>query len=306
MRFAYNILLSITLCLCVVGNVLAQDLRLQSSIQTSGQSSSFSKNQFTKLLTDIGSGISSRVNLEELKFEFKQNLLELLSNTFFLESFRFNGNNIIGNSDIIKAAGLEQGFWLWDLDLVQIKEKISQLSWVKSVNVGVSIFPSKLNLSVSEHEPFLLAEVSKRLWVVSSSGALISPIAEIKNMSTIKKLRALPRLKGVSDDNNKTDQTYLSSENARYHHAVKSLKFLLNEKNFPYRIGIVKTLKDGSLRLSSANKNRNYPDIIVNIRSEENALEIIKSIEKILRDLENRSEVAELIDMRFSGKGIVR
>ena len=87
---------------------------------------------------------------------------------------------------------------------------------------------------------------------------------------------------------------------------VKSLKFLLKEKNFLYRIGIVTILKDGSLRLSSAQKNKNIPDIIANVRSEEQASSIIKSVEKILRDIENRSEVAEVLDMRFAGKAIVR
>ena len=205
---------------------------------------------------------------------------------------------------MIKTAKLDRGYWLWDIDLEHIRQKVSQLSWVQSAKIGVSVFPSKLTISINEHQPFVLAEISNRLWVVSTSGALISPIAEIKNVSTIKGLRSLPRLKGLSDLN--LDETYLSSENARFHHTIKSLKFLLKDKTFPYRVGIVKMLKDGSLKLSSANKDRKLPDIIVNVRSDKDADSVIVNINKVLNDLASRMEIAQVLDMRFVGKAIVK
>ena len=241
----------------------------------------------------------------ESRIKFLTNLSKLSKNTLFLSDFEIQGNSLVSKDQALNASGLTFGKWIWEVNLGRTEKRLKQLAWVKSASSHVGIFPVSMKVVVEEYSPWILSEFGRRLWVVSENGALLSPVAEVKNIETLRSLRSLPRLVGLSDDSKWADETYLKSENARYHHAVSSIRFIDQAGGLPFRAGIIQLLSDGSLEITPAERSKRLPVVIIQVSNQEQASEKIKVLNKVLLDLEFKNELSKKIDLRYENRAVV-
>lgn len=175
--------------------------------------------------------------------------------------------------------------------------------WIENVEVRRQVFPARVELKVREVEPWLVAQIGERRWVVSKRGELVQPLDAITNQNLMVDLSELPRLEilpGRNADN-------LDNSELRFKNAVGQLKLLNAAGSFPYPISEYKVHDDGVMELIPEELER-YPRVLLSVENFKNAETLISQLKSTLSEIARSAaplRVSE-IDLRFAGQAVVR
>lgn len=208
----------------------------------------------------------------------------------------------VSNTVILEAAGLENSPYFWTKSLSEINEKIGRLPWVEKVDTKIGVFPLRLDISIQEAQPWIVAEYQGQSWLVSSSGVLVEPLELISDANLVIETSELPRLDGL--DSQISFDTFLSSANGRFLYAIKSLRFLEMAGDFPWTLERITLLSYGALSLKPV-EFAEFPEVILTCSSLEEASESLSFLKIVTEDLKQRGEKIGRIDLRFKNRAVV-
>jgi hypothetical protein len=235
---------------------------------------------------------------------FQSRFWRLATEVFAYSEVEMRGNKRARPDELIKSAGLSRGRWFWENSVGDIVSRLESHPWVRSVQPQLRFYPLRLVLNVEEKEPWITAEFNNGVWVVDRSGELICPLSGIEDIDLLDQVSDLVLLRGLKHDETAGLRSYFGSENAKYLHAVRSLRFIFDSANLPYSIAVASLKADGSLVLSPVSAEK--PEFRLKATSLEDTRESLENLSLILADLSKRGEKTKLIDLRFSGRAIVK
>ena len=234
---------------------------------------------------------------------FQRNLEHTLDNVSAYRVGKVEGTYRLSDRDVIRAARLEQQPHLWELAPSEIYDAIQSLPWVESFTVNWNIFPLRLDVSIKEADPWLVAEYDGDSWLVSRKNELIVPLDSLSQADFVLEAGSLPRLGGLEARTKLS--SYLSSKNARLHYATKMISFLEMSNSLPFSVERYELQNDGSL-LVLAQQAAQYPSVRLRVTSLDEANETIERLSSILNDLRQRNERVATIDLRFANQAVVQ
>lgn len=236
------------------------------------------------------------------KFEraFQKNFWRVARNLLCLKSFKISGISKLSEAELSNYTGLKRGNWLWNYSFKDITKSLKQHPWVQSSDINLKFFPLHLYLKVVEKQPWITAEISEGVWVVDTSGELITPLSSVKDMNLLDRLSSLPALRGLRGN-------AFQSDNAKFSVATQSLKNIEASgfSELGFNVAVADLKPDGSLILTPVNQKL-FPNIRLMAGDFDKVLESVRTFKLISRDLKTRDEKTNLIDLRFSGRAIVR
>lgn len=234
---------------------------------------------------------------------FNQNARRVAANVLQYRLEGIEGAYRVPVEDIRAAAGLEQGRSVWQAMPAEIGAAVETLPWIERAAVDWALFPLRLQLSVDEAEPWLVAEFGGHSWLISRKFALIVPLHELRDSELVLEASRLPRLAGLESEQGFS--SYLSSENARLLYAAKMIAFLEMGESLPFEAARYELQTDGSLLVSPADIPR-LPLVRLTAHSYEDAAQAGKRLRNVLADLSSRGELVQEIDLRFADQAVVR
>lgn len=217
-----------------------------------------------------------------------------------LSQVTVRGNYRLDQATILKTAKLDDAPYLWAVSPEAIREKLLSLPWIDEASVTLAPYPARATIEVQEAEPWLIAEYEKHSWLVSQKGNLLQALDTLDNADVILETTELPRLDGLQSQ--ASLESYLSSANARFRYAVKAIKLLLAGGELPFPVERYTLLPNGALALHPEGGS---PQVLVAIRSHEEAQQTVGRLRSVLEDLTARGEQAQRIDLRFRNQAIV-
>jgi len=129
--------------------------------------------------------------------------------------FRINDIQVTGNyhlemQDVISSSKIEKGEPLLKISLRDIKDRLEQNAWIKSVSLKKQL-PGTVLIKIKEAEPMALLSLKKRLYLMDGDGELLERLKGdgvpflpvIKNINPKKKKDMKEALKLVSTLNDK-------------------------------------------------------------------------------------------------------
>ncbi len=113
---------------------------------------------------------------------------------FAVSEIEIAGNTHTTASDVFEALGLAEKRSLLSMDAVEARATLTQLPWVGSASIA-KVYPSKLEIEISERDAFAVWQQGEALTVVEQDGSVIGGYA------ADARLAALPLLvgKGAAD-----------------------------------------------------------------------------------------------------------
>lgn len=116
-------------------------------------------------------------------------LVALSTPIFKLEDVGFQGIKRVSQDELLHQGGLENRGNLLALNLYEVKKKMETVPWVKSVSLH-RIFPNKLQVIVTEHQPIFLVPARQDLYFLNNEGVLFKK-AETKDGNSLPLLTGL-------------------------------------------------------------------------------------------------------------------
>jgi hypothetical protein len=246
-------------------------------------------------------------DVESYSLQFGDYLSREFQERFAISKIVISGDYRCSERDIAKASKVRQRQLAWDISLEQTKQNVESLPWIKSATVSYDVLPMRLLIEVKEVEPWIVAKLGEESWLVSDAGTLIEPLSDLSNPELVMETSTLPRLQGLSTikiENSRLPESLFSSANARFHYAVAQLKLLEMAETLDYDYELVRLQEDGSLRITAVNPDKS--DVILRVRSLEQAKSDGLKLRLVTQDLAKRGEKPNEIDLRFSSQAVVR
>lgn len=94
---------------------------------------------------------------------------------FAVETIDITGNTYTSEIDVFQAVGLNGWTSLIGLSAGGVQKRIGELPWVERVAVQ-KIYPSTLQVTLEEREPFGIWQQGGRLFVIERDGSVIAPL----------------------------------------------------------------------------------------------------------------------------------
>lgn len=101
---------------------------------------------------------------------------------FALSDIRVSGNVETSEIDVLGQLDLSGFTSLMGLDVDKVRGDIEMLPWISSARVR-KVYPSALDISVTEREPFAIWQHGEALSVVQADGRVIAPFRNRRNAS---------------------------------------------------------------------------------------------------------------------------
>ena len=130
--------------------------------------------------------------------------------------FRIHDIQIIGNyhlemQDVVSSSNIEKGEPLLKVSLRDIKDRLEQNAWIKSVSLKKQL-PGTLLIKIKEAEPMALLSLKKRLYLMDGDGELLErlkgdgvpflPVIKNINPKKKKEMKEALKLVGTLNDRN--------------------------------------------------------------------------------------------------------
>ncbi len=101
---------------------------------------------------------------------------------FFVSQVEVQGVNRIPKQDIVKLSSIKNGDNIFSLDFAAIRDKILDNPWVRDVSIERRL-PDKIVIYIEEREPYALARISDRIYIVDRYGEAFKPLDPKENFS---------------------------------------------------------------------------------------------------------------------------
>lgn len=232
---------------------------------------------------------------------FRSRLEEAGANLFRYSRLAVRGNYRVSDDEILRRAALNDAPWMWQTSREEIERRVKENPWIESVSLEKSFFPLTLTVDVVEAEPWIIAEYDHRSWIVSRSGNLVQTLAAITDSDLILETTELPRLDGLQPQ---PLSGSLSSANARFLFAVRSIKLLRSAGDLPFEVGRYRLLPAGGLVIHPAD-DATLPQIVLLVQTLDDAETALGRLKAVLADLSKRGERPRRIDLRFDRQVVI-
>jgi len=234
---------------------------------------------------------------------YRAGVAEIEEQAFSITVTEVSGTYRVSKESILAAADLEQTTSSIGTSVAALEDAIEQLPWIAKANISTQISPARIQIAVTEEEPWLVAEYQGHSWLVSQNGVLLQTLSSIQNSSLVIEASELPRFTGLSAT--ESAESYLRSSNARFEYGLKLLEFVDLAGGVPFEIEHYELLGDGSLRISAKDFG-SAPEVFLKLSSLEEAKIALDRLSAVLKDLESKQERASSIDLRFKNQAVVR
>ena len=101
---------------------------------------------------------------------------------FALSDIRVSGNVETSEIDVLGQLDLSGFTSLMGLDVEKVRGDVEMLPWISSARVR-KVYPSALDISITEREPFAIWQHGEALSVVQADGRVIAPFRNRRNAS---------------------------------------------------------------------------------------------------------------------------
>jgi cell division protein FtsQ len=118
-------------------------------------------------------------------------LVALSTPIFKLEDVSFKGVKRVSQAQLLQKGGLENGVNLLALNLNTVKKNMESTPWVKSVYLHREL-PNKLQVVITEEQPFFLVSVQQELYFLNEEGLLFKK-SEEKDRASVPLLTGLEK-----------------------------------------------------------------------------------------------------------------
>jgi|GEM_PF-1025291 cell division protein FtsQ len=219
--------------------------------------------------------------------------LAALSTPFFkLEQVEIKGNQKVSQTELLQKGGLTQSVNLLSLNLKEVKAKMESLPWVKEVRLRREL-PNRLQVTVIEHQPFLLTTVGEHLYFLDREGVLFKKL-DLKGDTSLPLLTGLGPKDGIIEGRLRPQ---LLAE-------VKTLLDLLSRGKdpfYPHKLSEIHYDPDCGYTLYTIDRG-----IRISLGKEDFPIKV-KRLEKIWAALETRPDITALkgISLQYGRKIIV-
>lgn len=228
---------------------------------------------------------------------------EVADHLFRVTVANVRGLRRLEQGELLRMAGLNDRPWIWLQGAAKIEQRLNAVSWVERSRVELSPFPARADIFVVEAEPWIVAEYERHSWIVSRRGKLLQPLDAIHNADVILESTEMPRLDGLDED--AANQSALSSANARFNTAVRTIDWLETTGALPFRVAHYHLLSNGAMVVQHAGAEGAFPQVIVRLESLVEARSAMNRLNSVLQDARARGEHLHRVDLRFRGQAIV-
>jgi len=116
---------------------------------------------------------------------------------FRVEAIQISGQVETSEADVLEALGLGVEKTLLGLDLRQARKRLNALDWIEDVSIR-KLFPDRLDITLSEKQPFALWQQDRQLMVIETNGNIITRLGGAELLSSGQAV--LPRIIGRGAD----------------------------------------------------------------------------------------------------------
>lgn len=232
---------------------------------------------------------------------------------FRVSTVEVQGLHRLRRDEVLRVVGLDEVPYVWRRGAAEMERQLNALAWVEHSTVRLTPFPARAFITIQEAEPWLIAEYERHSWIISKHGKLLQPLDSVRDAQLILDTAELSRLDGLDEDAG--NMTALSSANARFRLAIRSIDWLETAGELPFPIGRYHLLSNGALVLQQRARTHlpaarlsdsaDDPQIIVRLESLVDARNAVARLNSVLRDAKLRGEHIRRIDLRFRGQAIV-
>ena len=273
----------------------------QSSFMAIANSSIEQSQIIYSTVSSVVSQVSERIDL--LNQHFAAGYSMLRSSLTEINNVDFEDSYYLQPKTLLALGQFESSPNVFALSFDQRIESIKKHPWIEDVRVDWKILPIRLKVSITEAEPWIVAEYSGHSWLLSRQRKLLSPLAVLPNKSLVELSSELARIDGLAETPGVAN--YLSSENARLEYATKMVALLEMGAVLSHKVDRYTLTSDGSLLIRPRPPAR-IPNIRLNVHTLEEAHLVAAQLGSVLEDLGRRGESAREIDLRFQPQVIVR
>lgn len=93
-------------------------------------------------------------------------------NEFRIEKIEFDGQEHVPEILLLKASGLRYKNNIFNISVDNVKEKLEQISWIKSVSVQRKL-PNKISVRVAERVPIAIYQLNYKLYLIDIDGKIL-------------------------------------------------------------------------------------------------------------------------------------
>lgn len=199
---------------------------------------------------------------------------------FRLSRISFTGSEHLTDEELLAVSGLRKGENLLGLSAKKVHAKMLESPWIKAVSVRKEL-PDRLQIAITETEPFALLEMKGHLFIVDEQGKLLE---ELKDSP----VPFLPVITGNPFGNKE-----VFTEAIMFARAIKDAG-LLSRKDH------IEIIADKPQDMSA-----NMDGIVVKVGTGDYGTKISRLME-LEEEIRNRNIPVDYIDLRFSNKVVVK
>lgn len=223
----------------------------------------------------------------------------LLQDLFTVKRIEVSGNYYLSDSDVLKIAELSAGDAIWKYSIKESEIRLARSPWIKSTHFQKKWPGAKLKLIVKEEEPWLVVELADVSWLISRSGKWICPLSSISNPKLILDISRMPRLRAGTK--------LISPLRKHFNYAIGLLKLISLAGDVPFQVESFEISNEGSLYVfPSLGSKANFNKVIFGKSAFEHMKESLSNLRYITKDLSERGDRVDIVDLRFAGQAVIR
>ncbi len=240
--------------------------------------------------------------VESLTLAFRQGLKPLLDNLLRVSRVEVSGNYHLSNEEVLRALQIAGRPWIFQNLNQGFLDNLAKNPWLATASASWEVYPLLLRLQVREEEPWLVAQVSGKSWLIARSGKILQPLEALKDGEMILQTTELPRLE---DELKGSSDKVLSPENARFQYAVDLLKLLDAAGGVPFAVERFTLLENGGLAITPAER-KSAARVLFDAQNFSEAQQKMSQLKVVMADISKRGEGSKQIDLRFKNQVVVQ
>jgi hypothetical protein len=230
---------------------------------------------------------------------------QLNVNLFYFQLDKIEGLERVNSEKLLAAVGLAEGMEIESHKRGLLLNYLSTYPWIESYSVTSEILPKRMKIFVKEAVPAFVLEKDGQTWLLSNKGLLIEPLSSLNNKELILESSSLPRLFGYDANDISQERTSLASTSLKLQTTFKTLEYFDLAGGLPFEYVTITILPYGEL-LFEVKNGHPTKEVILTAHDLEEARIKLSQLRGIYKDLENKNELANQIDLRFKSQGVVR
>lgn len=245
------------------------------------------------------------LTFQALKTGVQDDIRAIKKNLLTYRTISFDGAERYSEDDLRRLSGLEASLSVLDRTPSTVAEQLKKIAWVEKADVKTKFFPLRLEVSVLEADPWLVAEFRGETWLVSREGHLLQSLRALSGANVIVETMSLPRLAGVEDAD-------------RLREALRQIKLFETAGGFRFQIERYHLLEHGELETTfleaptspeveahTASQRMPLKKAVFRIGDQASANDGVSALEAVASDLRRRGEVVEILDLRFKNQAVL-